>query len=181
MDILLGNNFFASQPETSYLDGGLSWLIKGVGDHKFSCVWPNRSGISNLGDTNGLAVADLDLDGGLDAVFLQNNGPARSYENLTATSSANSSATMLRLEGPAGNSHCVGCRAELISDNSTRAVEYHAGGSYLSQSFRPSIALTPEETRALKSVLVTWSDGTSLTTEITDTPKNLVIKYADQQ
>lgn len=181
MDILLGNNFFASQPETSYLDGGLSWLIKGLGDHKFSCVWPNRSGISNLGDTNGLGVADLDLDGDLEAVFLQNNGPVRIYQNLTAPPPANSLATVLRLEGPAGNSHCVGCRAELISDNSTRAVEYHAGGSYLSQSFRPNIALTPEEASALKSVLVTWSDGTSLTTEITDTPKNLVIKYADQQ
>ena len=176
MDILFGNNFFGSQPETSYLDGGLSWLIKGLGDHQFSCVWPNRSGINNPGDTNGLAMADIDRDGDQDAVFLENNGPVRIYENLIPTSPT----TVVRLEGPKGNSSCVGCRADLIFENNTRVVEYRAGGGYLSQSFVSGVVLSAEESKKLKSVVVTWPDGTSATKEITDTAEEIFIKYVGQ-
>ncbi len=176
-DILLANNFFASQPETSYLDGGLSWFIKGLGNRQFSCLWPNLSGISNPGDTNGLAIADIDLDGDRDAVFVENNGPLRMYENSTPVSPVSS----VQIEGATGNRSCVGCRADLVFETTTRSVECHAGGSYLSQSSVPKIMLTPEEALALKSVVVTWSDGTSTTKEIADGDEQIVIKYVGQQ
>lgn len=115
---------------------------------------------------SGVAIADYD-----------NDGSVRTYENLSPTSSK----TVLKLEGPAGNSSCVGCRADVVFEDNTRVVEYQAGGGYLSQSFVPGFGLSAQELDKLKSVVVTWPDGTSSTKEMTDSAEEVVIKYVDQK
>ena len=81
LDILMATNFFSSQPETGYMDGGLSWMLKGDGKGGFDPVWPDKSGIVISGDANGLAVADRDGDGDLDLFFAINNDSYKLLDN----------------------------------------------------------------------------------------------------
>lgn len=82
-DIALANNFFASQPETGFMDGGLNCLLKGLGKRKFDHVWPNRSGIAISDASYEVIAGDIDQDGDLDLVFSCNNGSVRVLENKT--------------------------------------------------------------------------------------------------
>ena len=101
LDILIANNFFASQAETGFMDGGLSWFLKGDGTGNFVPVWPNESGVVISGDANGLATADFDLDGDLDAVIGVNNERVRLLRNETVAEPGVSIKLKVRLLVPA--------------------------------------------------------------------------------
>jgi hypothetical protein len=77
LDILLVNNFFGSQPETGYMDGGLGLLLKGDGKRGFHAMWPRESGVVLPNDSTSIALADFDRDGDMDALVGVNNGPAQ--------------------------------------------------------------------------------------------------------
>ena len=158
LDIMLTNNFFGSQPETGYMDGGLSLLITGNGDGTFEEVWPNRSGISLSGDSNGLAVADFDRDGDFDAMVAVNNEPLEILRNETTSKPG------LRIEliGPVGNRSAIGATVKLKTSTGVQIFEVHAGGSYLSQSARP-VTVSGEKLEDLESIIVHWPDGTTST------------------
>jgi len=71
-DLLLAQNFFATQVEIPRLDAGRGLLLKGDGKGQFEAVPGQASGVLVYGEQRGLAVSDLDQDGQLDAVFSQN-------------------------------------------------------------------------------------------------------------
>ena len=169
-DIMLTNNFFGSQPETGYMDGGLSLLIKGNGDGTFEEVWPNRSGISLSGDSNGLAIADFDGDGDLDAMVAVNNEPLEILRNETESKPG------LRIEmmGPEGNRSAIGASIVLTTSSGAERFEVHAGGSYLSQSSKP-MTVSSEQLKNLESIAVHWPDGTK-STHKPSTAKDGVLK-----
>ena len=103
LDILMATNFFSSQPETGYMDGGLSWMFKGDGDGGFVPVWPDKSGIVVGGDANGLAIADRDGDGDLDLFFAINNDSYKLLDNQADNDNAK-----LELIGPPANRQAIG-------------------------------------------------------------------------
>ena len=74
-DIVLAQNFNSAQRETGRMNGGLSLLLKGDGNGRFSVVWPQESGIHLSGDTRQVETADLNQDGQPDLVFAENDGP----------------------------------------------------------------------------------------------------------
>jgi hypothetical protein len=163
LDIMLTNNFFGAQPETGYMDGGLSLLIKGNGDQTFEEVWPSRSGISLSGDSNGLAIADLDRDGDLDAMVAVNDEP---FEILRNESGAKRGVS-IELIGAKGNPDAIGASILLAGSFGKQRFENHAGGSYLAQSsFQHAIAA--EKLGGLKSITVRWPNGTETVCKPTD-------------
>ncbi len=154
-DVMMANNFFGSQPETGYMDGGLSLLMKGNSDGGLSSLWPSASGISVSGDANGLAVADFDNDGDADAMFAVNNEPFRLFRNESSAKPA----LIIRAIGTDGNANAIGAQILLRGKSQSRAIELSAGGSYLSQSASDGIRVTAAELEQLESIEVRWPDG----------------------
>ncbi|WP_162273941.1 FG-GAP-like repeat-containing protein [Mariniblastus fucicola] len=155
LDILLVNNFFGSQPETGFMDGGLGLLLTGDGKGTFKSVWPRESGVVLENDSMGLATADFDLDGDLDAIANINMGKTVLLRN---NSPAGPSLTV-KLKGATGNNMAVGAQARVrIKDVGERLFEVRSGGSYISQS-HSRIALPGVFAQDIESVKVCWPDG----------------------
>ncbi len=163
-DVLIANNFFGSQPETGYMDGGLSLLMKGDGKGQVASLWPAASGISVSGDANGLALADFDNDGDADAMFAVNDEPFRLFRNESSAKPA----LTIHAEGSGGNPQAIGARILLRGKSQSRAIELTAGGSYLSQSAIDGIRVTRAELEQLESIEVQWPDGTRSEANATD-------------
>jgi hypothetical protein len=81
VDIMMTNNFFSSQPETGYMDGGMGWFLRGNGEGKFEPVWPNKSGVVLPFDSGVAGVVDYDKDGDLDVVVGVSNGNVQLLQN----------------------------------------------------------------------------------------------------
>ena len=155
LDIMMATNFFAAQPETGYMDGGLGWLLKGNGNGQFTPLPANLSGVVVAGDGNGLAIADVDSDGDQDALFAVNNGRFQVLENQSNTPSVR-----VRLKGVPKNPAGIGTRIVLRGDDNAaqQAFEISAGSSYLSQSSaNPSIAV--KTLQKSSTIDVNWPSG----------------------
>jgi hypothetical protein len=161
LDIMLANNFFASQPETNLSDGGLSLLIRGNGDKSLTEVWPEKSGLNISGDSNGLAVADFDRDGDLDAMFAVNDAPLEVLRN-----DKSKTGIPIELVGIVTNRSAIGASVLLEGSFGKQRFEVTAGGSYLSQS-TSRIMIAANRLKEVESISVRWPDGS--TTKI-DTP-----------
>jgi hypothetical protein len=170
LDVMLANNFFGSQPETGYMDGGLSLFLKGDGN-TLSSVWPSKSGVSISCDSNGLGLADIDNDGQVDAMFAVNDEPYRIYKN----DSAQKAALLIRLVGRDGNAKAIGAKVVLEGETSKRVAEITAGGSYLSQSAIQGIRVGEEELATLKSVSVQWPDGSTSEADIANAKDGVLV------
>ena len=139
-DIFLANNFFASQPETGFMDGGLSLLMRGRDDRGFDPVWPDRSGIALNVASYGAATADYDADGDLDIAVSANNDRLRLLENQINVSPP----TKIRIEGSEKNRQAIGARIILRGIDFQRALEMGSGSGYLSQSWSGEIVVSAE-------------------------------------
>lgn len=160
IDILLANNFFSSQPETGYMDGGLGLFLKGSASGEFSPQWPNKSGIVVTGDANGLATADVDGDGDEDALFALNNDKLQVFTN-----ESNHDSTLLDIIGPSGNLNAIGSTVRLHFKSADRiqAHEISAGG-FLSQS-SSKIRIPTKQLGDIEKIAVRWPDGSESSVE----------------
>jgi enediyne biosynthesis protein E4 len=77
-----------------------------------------------------LAAADIDNDGDLDLLAVNNNGPADLMRN---GGSQGTNAVLVRLVGAASNRSAVGARIRATVGTTTQVREVKAGSSYLSQ------------------------------------------------
>jgi enediyne biosynthesis protein E4 len=77
-----------------------------------------------------LAAADIDNDGDLDLLAVNNNGPADLLRNAGV---AGTTALVVRLVGTASNRSAVGARLRATAGATTQVREVKAGSSYLSQ------------------------------------------------
>lgn len=162
-DIFLANNFFASQPETGFMDGGLSLLLRGRGDRKFEAVWPNESGIAIDVASYGAAAADFDRDGDIDIAVATNNDHVRLLENQSSITADSSVRITLVGKTPANVAH--GARVLLEGDQFTRAYSIGGGGNYLSQS-ENTLCINRKVLEKSKTISVFWPDGSQSKTPI---------------
>ena len=155
----MATNFFGSQPETGYMDGGLSWMLKGDGDRGFDPVWPDKSGIVISGDANGLAIADRDGDGDLDLFFAINNDSYKLLDN-----EADNDNVKVELIGPPANRQAIGSQIIMESaDGIRQAFEITAGGSYLGSAVNNPILIDRSQLEKVATATIRWPDGTSQT------------------
>ena len=104
-------------------------LFEGLPNGRFREVGP--SGLDQIHPSRGLALADLDGDGDLDALVGNSNAPAEVYENRWPSSEGNS--LRLALHPATGNRFGVGARITVRQPQHTIVRELRTGASYLSQ------------------------------------------------
>ncbi len=165
-DIVLGQNFFASQAETGNMDGGTSLVLRGHGDGRFTPLQPRESGLLVAGDATGVITTDFDGNGRPDLLVAQNDNALHGLLNRSADGAPGFAVSLV---GTAGNARGIGARVTLqLDDGTTQTAEVTAGGSYLSSS-APVLFFGVPAGRRATAYRVRWPDG-SFSTHAGPTP-----------
>lgn len=163
LDLLLAQNFYAPQPETGNMDGGVGLLLLGNGLGQFEPIWPDRSGILIPADAKSLATVDLNQDAWPDFVVATNSGPVFTFLHLGESKNQPLS---FRLQGKPGNPTAIGARVTLhVADLPPQTVEIHAGGGYLTQTPATASFAIPAGKTA-ETVEITWPNGERIRVEL---------------
>lgn len=151
-DVVLAQNFFGMDVESTRQDAGVGLLLRGDGQGNFQAVSPRESGIALYGEQRGVAVGDFDDDGRPDCVVTQHGGEPRILRNVRGRPGVRVS-----LAGTRGDADVVGASVRLKCGGAWGpAREVHAGSGFGSQdSLRPVLA-TPRVPEALR---VQWPGG----------------------
>ena len=158
-DLLLAQNFFQVEPETSRYDAGLGLWLKGDGKGGFQAMSAANSGLRVWGEQRGSAVADYDGDGRVDWCVSQNAGATRLFHNV-----GGKPGLRVRLKGPAGNPTAIGARLRLRFDAGEGPVrEVHAGSGYGSQDSAVQILALASPARKIR---IDWPGGARSELEI---------------
>ena len=102
----------------------------------------------------GVATADFDLDGDIDLLMTENNGPAKLFRNDQISGRQ---AIRLELQGVQSNRDAIGARVWIEVAGAKQSQRVRSGGSYLSQSELP-LAFLNRADRADR-VVVDWPSG----------------------
>ncbi len=131
-------------------------LLAGVGDGRLVDVSESAGSVWKTPRVGrGLAAGDLDNDGRLDLLIVDQNTPLAFFHNRTAVGHS----VTLRLEGTASNRDGVGARVTVTSGGRRQVVQRVGGGSYLSASDpRLHIGLGAGVDR-VETVEVVWPSG----------------------
>ncbi len=168
-DLFLGQNFFATEPETPRLDAGRGLLLLNNGRGHFQPVAGQQSGIKIYGEQRGAATADFDHDGRTDLVVAQNGAATRLFKNV-----GGKPGLRVRLSGPPENPDAVGASVCLVFPNRLGPVrEVHAGSGYWSQDSAVMILGTDEHP---SQVSVRWPGGATTITPIPTTAREINIR-----
>ena len=128
-DILLSQNFFATDDEAGRYDAGRALVLRGDGKGGFEAVKGQAGGVKVYGEQRGAALGDFDEDGRLDWVVTQNGAETRLLRNVGARPGLR-----VRLAGDSGNGVGIGCTLRLGDGKSWGpAREVHGGSGYWSQ------------------------------------------------
>lgn len=129
-DVVLSQNFFATEVATPRYDAGRGLLLAGDGAGNVEPVPGQRSGLIAYGEQRGAAYADFNADGRIDLVVSQNGAATRLFQNVTAKPGLR-----VRVAGPPGNPTGVGTKLRLMyGDRKGPAREVQAGSGYWSQN-----------------------------------------------
>jgi len=170
-DLLLSQNFFDVEYETSRYDAGTGVWLRGLGTGLFKAVPPGESGIRVYGEQRGAALSDFDGDGRLDWVVTQNSGETKLLQN-----SRGRPGLRCRLNAGPSNPWGVGCTARLVLKSGARspAKEVHAGSGYWSQDSAVLIFATLDQDPPT-FVEVRWPGGKTSRHTIPERAKELRI------
>jgi len=134
-------NSFAPEPETGHHDGSTGLVLHG-GKDGITVVAPQDHGLAVLGDHKALVAHRSGERTGL--VFARNHGALHAHTLAVVAAPAPA--------GAPGNPQAIGARLRVTTaDGAVRAVERHAGGSYLSHT--PDWFPLPAGTTAVRSEL----------------------------
>ncbi|HXJ57909.1 MAG TPA: VCBS repeat-containing protein [Verrucomicrobiae bacterium] len=155
-DLVLAQNFFATQPETPRLDGGRSLWLRGDGHGNFQPVPGQESGLLVYGEQRGAALADFDHDGRVDVVISQNGAQTKLYRNAAARPGLR-----VRLSGPPGNRDAIGAMLRVqTTERMGPARELHGGSGYWSCDAPVQVLASAERPTG---IVVRWPGGKSTT------------------
>jgi len=166
-DIVLAQNFFSPQRETGPMNGGLSLFLAGNKDGGFTPFWPDKSGVSESGDSKSLTISDMNSDGYPDLAFGRNSAPASAFLSASNTGEKIFS---IRLDTQRkGNRNGIGARVSVkTSDGTIQTSEMTSGSGYLSQSPAVKYFGYGGDGNKVVAISVRWPDGS--VSEIPDPP-----------
>ncbi len=141
-----------------------NYLFKNNGDLTFAKV-SKAWGFSDPGFSQGIAYADLDLDGDLDLVISNLSKTASVYENI----GMGNNYIRFKLEGAANNFFGLNAKVELKSPNGIQFQELTLTKGYLSSS-EPIVHFGVGQQKTIDQVIVTWPNGKQ--TVLKDLPVN---------
>ncbi|HKI71650.1 MAG TPA: VCBS repeat-containing protein, partial [Verrucomicrobiae bacterium] len=172
-DVFLGQNFFATQPETPRLDAGRGLWLRGDGAGKLTPVPGQESGVRIYGEARGAALGDYDADGRVDLVVTQNGAATKLYHNAQAKPGLR-----VRLNGPPGNPKGMGAQMRLIFGQKQGPVrELHAGSGYWSQDSAVQVLGTPESPTR---IWIRWPGGKSTIGPVPEGAKEISVDAGGQ-
>ena len=157
LDLCIAQNFMNPQPETGQMDGGLGALLLGDGAGNFDQLSPTASGISVPGQGMALTVSDFNEDALPDLLMSVNDGPSRAWINQAPAQGKQP--LVVRLNAGTGNTHGVGSRLKVITQQGVQTYEVTAGSGYLSQS-SPQIFILNDPDNPIVRLQISWPDGT---------------------
>lgn len=158
-DLYVVGNFAAPRVSAGPMNGGVSLLLAGAGDGRFTPVPPHSSGLVVPGDAKSLASGDFDGDGRSELVVGVNNDQLLGFLPNTPNEGQAGSRLRVTLVGHRGNRQAIGATVTAHTDNGRQqSVEVYAGHGYLSQSSSiPNVACPPGS--RFTRVDVRWPDG----------------------
>jgi hypothetical protein len=132
-------------------------LLRNLGGSRFVDVTGGAGAAFDLSDVSrGAAFGDIDNDGDVDVLVMNNGGPVRLLLNQTAS---RNDWLQVRLEGVEDNRQGLGARVGLrLPDGSTLWRRARTDGSYLSAS-DPRVHFGLGATAAIEAVIVEWPRG----------------------
>lgn len=170
-DLFLSQNFFSVPSQVPRLDAGRGLWLKGDGEGNLTVVPGSRSGIKIYGDQRGAAFSDFNRDGKVDLSVSQNGAQTKLFLNQVEKTGYR-----ITLIGPPENLDGVGSGIRLQYSNGgkgpVRVVEN--GSGYWSQNSYTQIMGAEAD---VKSIEVTWFDGSQQSVTVQDGEMNYIISY----
>ena len=167
-DLVLAQNFFGSEIETSRCDAGRGLLLPGDGEGNFRALPGQESGLVVYGEQRGAAVADFDGDGRADLAITQNRGSTKLWRNTQGRPGLR-----VRLRGQAANPHGIGGVVRLkFGERWGPARELHAGAGYWSQDSATLLLAMPAGPSQIE---VRWPGGKTTTTAVPESAKEISV------
>ena len=163
MDLLLANGHVEPtvqevQKDVAYRQAPVLYVNAGGG--KFVPLGPRSGDLAQPLVARGAAYADLDGDGDLDLVIVENGGPARVYFNPT---NAPAKSVRLKLVGTGkSNRDAVGARVTASFGGRTLAQQVSGGQSYLSASEK-TLTFGLGAASKIDALEIRWPDGATQT------------------
>jgi hypothetical protein len=163
MDLLLANGHVEPtvqevQKDVSYRQAPMLYL--NAGDGRFVPLGGRSGDLAQPLVARGAAYADLDGDGDLDLVIVENGGPARVYLNPT---NAPNRSVRLRLVGSGrSNRDAVGARVTAAAAGRTLTQQVSGGQSYLSASEK-TLTFGLGAAAKIDTLEIRWPDGATQT------------------
>ncbi len=165
MDLLLANGHVeptvqAVQKDVAYRQSPV--LYRNVGEGRFVALGERSGDLAAPLVARGAAFADLDGDGDVDVVLVENGGPARIYLNPT---DAPGRSVRIRLEGSGkSNRDAIGARATATIGGRTLTQQVSGGQSYLSASEKV-LTFGLGDAPKIDTLEIRWPDGATQTLE----------------
>lgn len=160
-DLLLAQNFYSPQPETGWMDGGLSVVLRGDGNGKFESIAPRESGFLVPRDPRAMIAADLNADGTPEFLVARNGETALAFRQ-TAPLPAAARRVQIRLRQPGGNSAAIGARIMLEQPGHPAQIAEISGSCGYLTAPLPAAFFTlppPDPGSGPAKCTIRWPDG----------------------
>ena len=175
MDLLLANGHVEPtvqevQKDVTYRQAPV--LYRNAGNGRFTPLGERSGDLAQPLVARGAAYADLDGDGDLDLILVENGGPARVYLNPT---NAPAQSVRVRLVGTGkSNRDAVGARVTARIGDRSLAQQVSGGQSYLSASEK-TLTFGLGAAAKIDKLEIRWPDGATQTLENVPGGARLVI------
>jgi hypothetical protein len=156
LDLYVGNGRVGRRPPAATPFSEPNQLFRGLGGARFELVAPGGGTATQLIDnTRAVAFADYDLDGGVDAIVVNNGGQARLLHNVVGATQGWLALEVLETNG----CEAIGARIAVVVGDRIQWRTISRASSYLtSNSGVMHVGL--RDTTTINDVIVHWADGT---------------------